>query len=146
MPIHGRCQITLESFSDSSLNILTVMYLDIRICAVISIPFFLLILIFTIDLFSQLYDCVFTAIGVGSGIATSIIPFMILFVVWLCTRTCLVKKKLIVDMYDASERERAMTHLITHLLTVSRLHVHSVCLILPYHISVMTLTSHPPVS
>lgn len=76
-------------------------------------------LIFNADRFSQLYDCVFTAIGVGSGIATSIIPFMILLVVWLCTRTCLVKKKLITDIYDASERERAMTHLITHLLTVS---------------------------
>ena len=90
-------------------------------CSII-ICLFSLILTFNFDCFSQLHDCVFTAIGVGSGIATSIIPFMILLVVWLCTRTCLVKKKLIRDMYEASERERAMTHLITHLLTVSTNH------------------------
>ena len=68
---------------------------------------------------SQLQDCVITAIGVGAGTANSIIPFMVLLVVFMCTKlSCLVRKKLIKDVYTNEERERALCHLATHLLAV----------------------------
>ena len=72
---------------------------------------------------SQLQDCVITAIGVGAGTANSIIPFMVLLVVFMCTKlSCLVRKRLIKDVYTNEERERALCHLAIRLLTVCLRH------------------------
>ena len=75
-------------------------------------------IIFGISL-TQLGDCIITAIGVGSGTANSIVPILILVTVFLCTKlSCLVRTKLIKDVYTSVERERALCHLATHLLAV----------------------------
>ena len=67
----------------------------------------------------QQYDCIVTAIGVGAGTAKLILPLLILVTVFFCTKlSCLVRTRLIKDVYTRYERERALCHLATHLLMV----------------------------
>ena len=67
----------------------------------------------------QRQTCLVTAVGTGSSFAGNIVPIMIFLTVLFFTKMpCFVKKKMIKDIYTASERERALCHLATHLLLV----------------------------
>ena len=108
----------MDSFSWAYIFSFSLQYL------IFSLLFLPLSYLYPISIYpSQLQDCVITAIGVGSGTANLIIPFMVLLVVFMCTKlSCLVRKRLIKDVYTNEERERALCHLAIRLLTVCLRH------------------------
>ena len=67
----------------------------------------------------QRQTCLVSAVGTGASFVGAIVPIMIFVTVLFFTKMpCFVQKKMIKDIYTASERERALCHLATHLLLV----------------------------
>ena len=64
-------------------------------------------------------NCLVTAVGSGASFAGTIVPLMILItVLFFNNAPCLVKKKMVKDIYTEKERQKALCHLATHLLLV----------------------------
>ena len=91
---------------------------NLNLCFQLEISYLVYVLLYNIITF-QRQTCLVTAVGTGSSFAGNIVPIMIFITVLFFTKMpCFVKKKMIKDIYTASERERALCHLATHLLLV----------------------------
>jgi hypothetical protein len=63
-------------------------------------------------------DTIITALGVGSGTANAFIPVMIILFMFFIHKLGLPRTKMIKDLYTEGERQKALTHLATHLLMI----------------------------